>query len=184
MVECCNQHVVASAAFTSEYTVSTQGDIWCGTGEAIRVDLGSNNTSNVGAVAATVIGIVVRNGLFSATSVGVADEISTETNEAALSKAATEGRVVIVDTCVDNSHFDTSTPDATSAELVHLGHDVRREGVIVRRLTLVDCVESRGRSSVAVSGPMHFVVGNRVLADRPHLLDFWHGCDLLRHLFF
>ena len=78
-------------------------------------------------------------------------------------------------TRVNNSNLDALAGDARVPELVHLRHQVRREGVVALGPLREDVLDG-------VAGRVDDVVRDRVAADRVDGLDLWHGGHLGGHL--
>lgn len=173
-VEGSNENIVSDGTLAAKDLVGTESDIGSGTSEAVLVLLGSNDTSNVGSVAAAVHGIGIGHGGVGA-AVSVADEITAEGDKAALAEATTESGVLVVDTTVNDSNLDALAGDALGAQLVDLGHDVGGEGI---GLGVLDGTRGQlgGRDGLLVVGdPLNSGVGTLDELNRPDVLDDGQG---------
>lgn len=75
-------------------------------------------------------------------------------------------------TGIYDSNLNPLSEDTLLPELVHLGHDMGREPVSFRGLSLrMPCIVA------GIANPMHCVLGNAVELYGPHLLDRRHFSD-------
>jgi hypothetical protein len=105
----------------------------------------------------------------------IANKIGTVGDEAAGPKATAQRRVCIINTGVDNTNLDALASNALSSQLVHLGHQVGRESVIVH-LSLDVAVG--GIRVFASAGPHNVVLGKVVDSVLPDPLDARQICEL------
>lgn len=85
-------------------------------------------------VTQTVKRVIIRNRRIRAIVI-VTNKVVPVRDQAALAKTATESRVVVVNTGVDDAELHTLTGVPQSTQLVHLCHDMRR--VCVRGCAVV-----------------------------------------------